>query len=166
VGRGAGGLLRNEAKKMKFKTKEEIQKYADEEGLYYDKEFYDPSVDYAETIIINPENKQHLIYALIEKEEAAYESARQQLTITSSYHDWHNTIADKMADIANRYHYGEDEEEDDRGCPYERDEDELIAEWNENIDEYNEAVETVGWWDHLTLLKKDNIVPPEEIGIR
>lgn len=46
--------------------------------------------------IINPDNDQKLIEAIIPEAEAPEYEAEKELTITTSYHDWSDTAADKL----------------------------------------------------------------------
>jgi len=76
--------------------------------------------------VINPENTQKLIEEMIDEEDADYEEARKQLTITDKYYDWNNTIADR---ILNAIEEGEEIDED------------MINEYNEAVADFNKYAE-------------------------
>jgi len=76
--------------------------------------------------IINPENSQKLIIDIIPEEDADYEEARKQLTMTDKYYDWNNTIADR---ILNAIEEGEEIDED------------MIKEYNEAVADFNKYAE-------------------------
>ena len=76
--------------------------------------------------VINPENTQKLIEEMIDEEDANYEEARKQLTITDQYYDWSNTIADR---ILNAIEEGEEIDED------------MIKEYNEAVADFNKYAE-------------------------
>jgi len=83
---------------MKFNTIEEFNEYKEENGLsFYELEF-EPEIEYTTAQIINPENSQKLIYALIPEEEKSVFDAEKETTLTTKYHDWHNTVTDKIMD--------------------------------------------------------------------
>ena len=126
---------------MKFKNKEEIEKYCEENGVNLPDTF-EKVMNYIEAEIINPENEQRLIYALIPEEDEKYEEARKELTLTSCYHDWNNTIADKLAEIQDRA------EREEFG-----DEEDLIEEWNDLLSEYNEQIENINLYEDRDYLK-------------
>jgi len=79
-------------------TKEEVEKYASEYGFYVDWDMIsgDDDVDLTTMWTINSENTQKLHYAIIPAEDEQYEEARKELTLTTRYHDWRNTIADRI----------------------------------------------------------------------
>lgn len=61
------------------------------------------------TIIVNPEFEQALLEATIDQSDLAYEEAKKELTLTSQYHDWSNTIADQVYEsIRECYDYDDD----------------------------------------------------------
>ncbi len=72
--------------------------------------------------VINPENTQKLIEEMIDEEDANYEEARKQLTITDQYYDWSNTIADRIIEAIEE---GEEIEK------------EMIDEYNEEVKNFN-----------------------------
>lgn len=140
---------------MKFKNNEEIEKYCEENGISFP-DIFEKDVDYIEAEIINPENEQKLIYALIPEEDDKYEQAKKELTITSHYHDWHYTTADKLTEI--QYKAEEDAE----------DEAELIEEWNDLIPEYNKWIGYLKLYedrDYLKPAKTIDDILNAEIGI-
>ena len=77
--------------------------------------------------VINPENKERQISAYIVGEDLDYESAKIELTLTSSYYDWSNTVADKVNPIR---------DSDENGEPI------YITPTAEEIKEYNKAVDS------------------------
>lgn len=58
-----------------------------------------------------------MLYTYTDAKDIEFHEARKELTITSGYHDWHNTIADTIAS-------GNYSKED-------------VEEYNENIRKYN-----------------------------
>lgn len=112
---------------MKFATIEEMDAYRDEHGLTLTEEF-DADIEWESAPIINPGNSQKIVHALVPADEVEYEAAKIALTITTPYHDWHNTIADKIYNQANDYI--DDPEE------YELEEED-VAEYNKQVDAYN-----------------------------
>lgn len=114
-------LLKNN-KNMKFKNQKEFIKYAEDNELYCEADIFDEDTEYEEYEIINPENSQTLINALIEDEDVNYEEARKQLTITDKYYDWSNTIADR---ILKAIEEGEDIDN------------KMIQEYNESVEDFN-----------------------------
>ncbi len=107
---------------MKFKNQKEFIKYTEDNELYYEGEIFDEEKEYEEIEIINPENSQKLINALVDSEDVNYEEARKQLTVTDKYYDWNNTIADR---ILNAIEEGEEIE------------DEMIKEYNAAVADFN-----------------------------
>jgi len=103
---------------------EELSNYAEENSLDIDETIQDAN-KLTEAEVINPENEQDLINAIIDADDADYEEARKELTITSQYHDWHNTIADRINDAI-------DNDEIDNI------DDETIAEYNRQVEYYNQ----------------------------
>ena len=55
------------------------------------------NIELVECKIINPENDQRAITSYIDKDDVNYETAKLQLTVTSAYHNFHNTTADAVA---------------------------------------------------------------------
>lgn len=129
---------------LKFNSEEEFKKYAEDNELYYYPDIFDENEEYVEYDIINPENEQTLINALIEKDDVEYEEARKQLKITDKYHEWHDTIADKILEKINN----EEEIEEDEI------EEEEIKE--EEIEEYNKAVEDFSRYSEAEYLFKND----------
>jgi len=83
---------------MKFATIEELKQYQNDHGVIlstYEYKF-NANDEWEEMEIINPENDQKKINALVLADEVNYEKARMELTLTTQYHDWRNTIADKI----------------------------------------------------------------------
>ena len=123
---------------MKFKNYEELEKYAQKNSLniieiYNNEEI--PDIEFVEYRVINPENKQRLVYALIDENDVEYYEAQKQLTLTSKYHDWNDTIADRVADMV--YHIYRQYQEYDE---IDRDE---IDDLNAYIEEYNNQVNNI-----------------------
>jgi len=83
---------------MKFATIEELESYQNDNGatLSISEYEFNSADEWEEIEIINPENSQKEINALVPAEDVAYEIARKELTLTSRYHSWHNTVADKI----------------------------------------------------------------------
>jgi len=106
---------------MKFKNQKEFIKYAEDNELYYEEEIFEKEKEYEEIEIINPENSQKLINALVDSEDVNYEEARKQLTMTDQYYDWNNTIADRILNAI------EEEEIDE----------DMIKEYNEAVADFN-----------------------------
>lgn len=51
---------------------------------------------YVEATIVSPHNGQKLLECIIDESDLAYEAAKKELTLTSQYHDWSNTVADQV----------------------------------------------------------------------
>jgi hypothetical protein len=47
-------------------------------------------------LVINPENKQKTMYMLTDKDSSSYSEAAMELTLTTPYHAWSDTIADQL----------------------------------------------------------------------
>lgn len=91
--------------------------------------------------ITNPENDQRTIHtALVSEDDAAYETSKRQLTLTSQYHDWHNTTADAIKNEVLKARQAEDEEY-------------TISQ--HHIEEYNEHVAVVNMYDDRRTLSAD-----------
>lgn len=115
-------------------SKYELVQYADEYGLYVDWWLMADAEDGADltvAFIINGENEQRLRSAIIPAEDEHYEEARKELTLTSRYHDWHNTIADRILAQA---------------------EDEDTEDYLDGIEEYNASVSAVNKYDDRAYL--------------
>ena len=128
---------------MKFKNEKELVEYCEENGLVIECEFI-KNEEYEETEIINSENKQKLVYALIFAEDHYYEKGKKNLTVTSQYHDWNGTIADKMLKAI---------------------QDKDIEEWNNNVKEYNSEIEDYNIFGDMSKAEKNKFLDLDEIGI-
>jgi hypothetical protein len=121
---------------MKFATEELMNQYREENGLAWNELEFDADQEYSEFSIINPENSQKTINALIPAEDCDYEQAKRELTITSRYHDWSNTIADHIYNEAEDYINSDGVDED--GDPIEfKLSDSDIKEYNKQIGNLN-----------------------------
>lgn len=82
---------------MKFKNYQELINYCYENNLDTPEEFdFNEEAEWIEEEVINPENSQYLIRKLIPADEKQYEEAKIQLALTTRYHSWSDTIADKL----------------------------------------------------------------------
>jgi len=110
----------------------QINKYAEDNGYYIDWDDIADATELTTATIINPENNQHLIDAIISESDAGYHEAIIQLTDTTQYHDWHDTIRDRVVRILlNHAKYEKDDEE------YEKLDDDDIAAYNRQVEQAN-----------------------------
>lgn len=79
------------------------------------------------TRIISPENHQNAIYSYIDEDDVEYETARLELTITTQYHNWRNTVADELYTQLINYELGEVNEVDQ----------DVIDAYNKCVDAHN-----------------------------
>jgi DNA polymerase II small subunit/DNA polymerase delta subunit B len=103
-------------KKMKFKNIQEYEKYCEENGIDTQQNIeviFNPKTDYVEHEIINPENDQKLELTLIPAEDVEYEEAKKQLTLTTQYHDWSDTVADRLDALQRKIENEENPDPDD-----------------------------------------------------
>ena len=120
---------------MKFKNQKEFIKYAEDNELYYEPDIFDEDIDYEEAQIINPENPQTLINALIDEKDIDYEEARKQLTITNQYYEWSDTIADRiLKEIEEVKENAEEEGEEIEKINLDK---KMIQEYNEKVKDLN-----------------------------
>jgi len=131
---------------MKFTNNEEFENYREEHGLSINEDF-DVDIEWEEARIINPENDQKVVYALIPADEVAYERAKMELTITTRYHDWHNTIADAIHDQVNGYI--NDDSEDEDGNPI------VLDLFTQDIVEYNRQVKAYNQYGDAECINTD-----------
>lgn len=82
-------------------------------------------------------NKQKFGRSIIFVEDIKYEQARMAMTLTTRYHDWHNTLADKLSEI--------EDIEDLRLYP------DLVEDYNQAVAEFNK------YGDAEYLNKDDNL---------
>ena len=123
---------------VSFSNSEVMTEYASEYGLHY--ELYGDPINHKhrliETGIINPENDQKTISALIDVDDEAYHHAEMELTITSQYHDWSDTVASRLSqEVDNIARQLDDEDEDNINYYIDR---ELIEEYNKLVGDYNQ----------------------------
>jgi|TARA_Y100000310_G_C20703059_1_gene831914 acyl-CoA reductase-like NAD-dependent aldehyde dehydrogenase len=138
-------------------TRKELEKYAEDNGLsiYWDSIADANKLEEAE--IINPENHQRTIMAIIPQEDAPYEEARKDLSVTSQYYDWSDTAADRVTDILEHL-IAEEEEDEEEMAEFEKTElKEAIKEYNEQVDAYN------NYGDAKKLTYREAIKNPEEM---
>jgi hypothetical protein len=122
-----------------FTNLQELENYIESNELDIDsaidlQAMIDTNSTLVECEIINYENTQNTITCYIDSDDEAYEKAKIELTITSQYHRFHNTLADKfIADIEKQWESGED------WFPFvpELDKD-MLEEINEQINNYNQ----------------------------
>jgi len=134
-------------------TKEQVETYAEEYGKHIDWQDIglENDLELTESQIINPENDQKTVYAIIRAEDEAYEDAKMQLTITSQYHDWHNTAADKLAENIQTYQEETEKLEEGEELPY-------FAEIKEDlIEEYNKYVAIINQYGDMATIKREDI---------
>lgn len=134
-------------------TKEQVKAYAAEHGKHIDWQDIglENDLELTESQIINPENDQKTVYAIIRAEDEAYEDAKMQLTITSQYHDWHNTAADKLAENIQTYQEETEKLEEGEELPY-------FAEIKEDlIEEYNKYVAIINQYGDMATIKREDI---------
>ena len=108
--------IKLDGKKM---TTEELTKYAEEYGIYIEEY---SSEELVECNIINPENEQKIITAIIDSTDVDYHEAQKELTLTTQYHDWSGTVADRLYELL------QNEELDT----------ELVEQYNEAVSNYNQ----------------------------
>ena len=135
---------------MKFKNQKEFIKYAEDNELYFEGEIFDKNIDYEKYEIINPENPQTLINALIDEKDIDYEEARKQLTMTDKYYDWNNTIADR---ILNAIEEGEEIDED------------MIKEYNEAVADFNKYAEAEYIDKNQTVEEIEDIIHKNDLKV-
>jgi len=134
-------------------TKEQVETYAEEYGKHIDWQDIglENDLELTESQIINPENDQKTVYAIIRAEDKAYEDAKMQLTITSQYHDWHNTVADKLAENIQTYQNETERLEEGEELPY-------FAEIKEDlIEEYNKLIAIINQYGDMATIKREDI---------
>lgn len=51
---------------------------------------------YVEADIVSPHNEQHMLHCIIDESDLTYEAAKKELTLTTQYHNWKNTVADRV----------------------------------------------------------------------
>ena len=90
-----------------------------------------------EAEIINSENSQRTITCYIDSDDVDYETSKIELTVTTSYHNWHNTVADKIAYEIDKQSCNEDGFNFDGSTIINLDED-LLLEYNEFVDKFNQ----------------------------
>lgn len=147
-------------------TEEQLTAYADEHSKSIDWKGIDcgdSTQELVEAEIINPENDQKTIYAIIRAEDESYEDAQLQLTCTSRHHDWHNTVADRMAEAIQIYQEETEKLEEGEELPsFAEISTGLITEYNKLIATYNEYNDK----SEVTLEGiKDGSITAEDIGI-
>jgi len=145
-------------------TKEQVEVYAEAHGKHidWDNVIIEDEGELVEAEIINPENDQKTTYAIIRAEDEAYEDAKIQLTLTSRYHDWHNTVADKLAENIQTYQEEKEKLEDGDELPY-------YAEIKDDlIEEYNKLVAIINEYGDMSSITREAIeageVEPDSIG--
>lgn len=67
-------------------TPKELEELIERNG--YSRQWEDDEEELGVCEMINPENEQHLITAICEKEEIAYNEAKVATTATTQYHNW------------------------------------------------------------------------------
>jgi len=120
-------------------TQEELEKYANDNGLALHNEW---SGELEWCLMVNPENHQHRIEAIVDNGDAEYEKAKCELVLTTQYHNWSDSCADKIMKIL------ENEREDDGW----KEEAEFSDCYKNDIDNYNKSVEAFNeYGDALTI---------------
>lgn len=92
--------------------KEELEERGVDVAFSFEEGDYEISTlgDY---LVINPENTQKTMYMLTDKDSSSYSEAAMELTLTTPYHMWSNTIADKLlSDLEKGYMPSEAEREE------------------------------------------------------
>jgi hypothetical protein len=83
-----------------FSTINSTLKYIDENNIDTEvtelEEIFNKGGELVEAELISPENRKILINAYIDKEDINYHKAYKELTLTSDYHSWINTVADQV----------------------------------------------------------------------
>ena len=96
-----------------LKIKEELESTDVDMQIYFADYAWQDGVSgdsvYVEASVINPEYNQQVIEGLVAEKDVDYEEANIQLTLTSQYHNWSNTIADNIYDVCKEYQEKMDE---------------------------------------------------------
>lgn len=77
-------------------SKEEVEQWAEDNGAGIETDLSEAE-ELTAMDIVNPENSQHSIYAVVATEDAGYEEARRELSLTNQYYNWSGTIADRIS---------------------------------------------------------------------
>ena len=93
-------------------------------------------IELVECKIINPENDQRAITSYIDEDDVNYETAKLELTVTSAYHNFHNTTADAVEYEVDKQAI--DEDGDYNGSAIVMIEQELLEKYNTYISQFNQ----------------------------
>lgn len=108
--------------------------------------------EYTTCDIVSPHNYQHKILAIVDAEDVDYHEAKLELTLTTQYHNWSHTAADRVKKII----------EDNLGKRIE----DLDKYDKEDIEKYNNFVISYNRFGELELLTEDLVLSEElEIGL-
>lgn len=110
-----------------------------------------PDGDYTVQEILNPQNEDRIINALIDKENASYETAKMELTTSVEY-----TLAYKVQQIVNRMY-----EEDTLNKNVES----LDKFDKQDIEKYNRQVREYNKYRNVDMINDDDIVADLVVGI-
>lgn len=136
-------------------TKEQLEAYAEEEMIAIDWDSIDEepteTIALVKAEIVNPENSQKLLDIIICAEDEEYEGAKVQLTLTSRYHDWHNTVADKLAENIQTYQEETEKLEEGEELPY------YAQIKDELIEEYNKLIAIINQYGDMSPIKREDI---------
>jgi hypothetical protein len=119
---------------------------------------YGEDYDITESTIINPENHQMQVNRIIESEDVDYEDAKIELTLTTRYHNWHNTVADSLFETVKDKH----QELNLELCDEIKFKELGITE--EDIEEYNDLIVKINkYYDSSSLTLNSTIT---DIGVK
>lgn len=127
--------------------------------------------DFEEMYVINDENPQKLVEARVQTEDVDVEEARKELTLTSYYHAWSDTPADRIRDLLrdSAELQGEIETEEDMTLDdmlyvfIEKEEHVKIEKLKETIEEYNNEVTKANKFFECQKIVEDNTKPVMDI---
>lgn len=123
-------------------------------GYYYSvsDDIYECGLDDGDELvvqrIVSSENRQRANYTIIVASDADYHEAEMELTVTSQYHDWSNTIADQVFSAL------DDHDGKNVGDVVDAD---LLAKYNELIRSYNQ-------YGDKEIIPADAVITPELVA--